>query len=275
MKHPYRNKPMAVLRRLVLSTLPPKASHWLNIQKNLRWSLLDAEMSTVRSVLEKVSASGARPRVIDVGANLGLYSQLFLDSGAEVVAIEPNPELAAYLRKIFRGKRLRVVECACSESTGTSYLNIPHLGRALGGAGVLDALAWLELTDRQIATGVRGIKTVEVKLLTLDDVCSGESQIDFIKIDVEGHELEVLRGSKNSILEKKPLIFLEVSIENAHEVFGFFESHRYSLWVLEESGSYSLIAKDSNLTMLIDRGKQNFFAVPPDSNWFENSHCYL
>lgn len=141
---------------------------------------------------------GTQPGVfVDVGAN-----DPFKDSqtwhleqlGWTGVLIEPLPELAARLRA---HRRACVVEAACSSP------------ERAGQTGTLQvAGAFSSLQPRLRVAGARAQTEIPVALQTLDAIlqASGIAQIDLLSIDVEGHELEVLRGF--SIERYKPRLVL-------------------------------------------------------------------
>ena len=123
---------------------------------------------------------------VEVGANdpyRGSQTWTLEQLGWDGVLVEPQPDLAEQLR---RSRSARVVAAACSapennRSVMTLYLCGPHssLSRSLA------------------AAGARANSTVEVPVRTLNDVLAeaeAPAPIDFVSIDVEGHELEVLRG---------------------------------------------------------------------------------
>jgi len=120
--------------------------------------------------------------VFDVGANVGDYSRAFLDLGARVVAVEPTPELAARLKNI-RG--LVVENCAVGDKPGTMQFFVSS-------ASHMNSLVpdWTALAaDNPVQTS-----SIEVEGTTLDRLIEKHGMPDFIKIDVEGYELPVLRG---------------------------------------------------------------------------------
>lgn len=135
--------------------------------------------------------------VVDIGANLGLYSlsiaKLVGDSG-RVYAFEPAPSLyCAAARNIQRngGDRIvRLENVALGSKDGTAIL---HLGGFNSGNNRVVA-------STQDAGGVR------VPLARLDDVLP-DSRVDWIKIDVQGWEIEVLRGMQET-LQRNPRICL-------------------------------------------------------------------
>ena len=132
---------------------------------------------------------------IDVGANHGDYSAILVGLARDVIAIEPNPDVArvleARLREDIRRQRLQVVPGALGAEAGTARLFVPDAGSALAS---LDA--------RPTATAGKGI---EVSVRRLDDVARG-CRVGFIKIDVEGHEAAVLHGGMAIITESRPTL---------------------------------------------------------------------
>jgi len=99
------------------------------------------------------------------------------------VLIEPQPDLADDLR---RHRSAKVVAVACSSPRNAGRLMRLHV------AGALSSL------DRdRMAPGARPERTIDVPIRTLDDIlveAGAPARFDFLSIDVEGHELEVLSG---------------------------------------------------------------------------------
>jgi len=128
----------------------------------------------------------ARGFFVDVGANdpqCGSQSWALEQAGWRGVLIEPQPDLAEKLR---RNRSARVFAAACS-SPGNAGKTMP-----LYLAGMLSSL------DGGLAvTGMRPQGIVEVPIRTLDDMlteAAAPSPIDFLSIDIEGHEVEALTG---------------------------------------------------------------------------------
>ena len=126
--------------------------------------------------------------VFDIGANRGDYTSAFLHLGARVVAVEPTPHLVEQLRRI-SSPRLTVVPCAVGDQPGTLTLTLyadSHLNSLL--------LDWGETSLPMIeATKVKA-GTVQVEVSTLNVLIERYGMPDFIKIDVEGYEPQVLGG---------------------------------------------------------------------------------
>ena len=128
----------------------------------------------------------------DIGANAGTITEMLLRVGARVVSVEPQISLLDKLvSKTKRHKsRSTIVTKAVSDHSGTAIL---HLRR-------FDQHASLHEDWEGTANG-----TALVEIVTLNDLIAEYGVPDFIKIDVEGHEPEVLRGLSRPI----PLLELE------------------------------------------------------------------
>jgi FkbM family methyltransferase len=139
----------------------------------------------------------SRNRVsIDVGANIGVYTRALAKLTPHVYAFEPSKELASLLRRIVPAN-VTVFESAASDHSGRGVLKIPvEDGRRSIGLATLESSADL----------VR-YETEDVKLVRLDDVIRHD--VGFIKIDVEGHELAVLKGSTSLIYRSRPVLLVE------------------------------------------------------------------
>jgi FkbM family methyltransferase len=139
----------------------------------------------------------AGKRAIDIGANVGVWSYWLSRYGARTEAYEPNPKIFTILRQA----RLPGVTChaiALSAEEGTARLLVPKGSRGYSNQG-----ASLSATK---VTGEHGI--VEVESRRLDT--SGFDDVGFMKIDVEGHGLAVLKGAAETIARCRPNLVIEM-----------------------------------------------------------------
>ena len=136
---------------------------------------------------------------IDVGANHGDYTAILVGLARDVIAVEPNPDivrvLEARLGDEIRRQRLQLVQGALGAEAGTARLFVPDAGSGLAS---LDA--------PPIATAG---KAIEVSVRRLDDLVGGR-RVGFIKIDVGGYEVAVLRGGMGIISESRPTLLIEI-----------------------------------------------------------------
>jgi FkbM family methyltransferase len=172
---------------------------------------------------------------VDVGANKGGY--LWALSRAvprgRVVAFEPQPVLADYLRQACRSAGLRnvVIEAAgVSARSGKLLLAVPGGGASSPGASFEPAVAERE-----------SCRTIEVATVSLDDYFADEkSKIGAIKIDVEGHELSVLKGAVRLIAAHRPTILCECEQRHLSEgsvgaVLDFVRAQNYDGFFIDRS----------------------------------------
>lgn len=131
---------------------------------------------------------------IEVGANDGVNDSttiFFEKIGWDCLLIEPNPELCKAIREVRTGL---LFECAVSDKPGDATLYVAE--GAERSHGVSTICEDQEAHERILNYGFT-VKPVMVKAMTLNEILSASkinAPIDFLSIDVEGHELAVLRG---------------------------------------------------------------------------------
>ena len=140
--------------------------------------------------------------VVDVGANLGTfcYAVRRAQQSARLVAFEPIPALAKRLRKAF--KDIVVLEVALSDSRSVATFRIPYIdGRRCNTraslAPIVDSSAYSEI---RVQTDLFDTVFTEI----------GLERLDFVKVDVEGHELEVIRGGEQTLRKHQPILLIEI-----------------------------------------------------------------
>ena len=171
--------------------------------------------------------------VVDVGASWGLFSyHLARKVGASgtLFSFEPHPMNTAVLEKLAKARpNVHFRPVAVSELAGSADMQVPVFGNRHVTAQSSIAHGF----DGQ--HGVR-VEKVTVPTVRLDDEI-GDRQIDFIKIDVEGHELSVLRGASVMLRTYLPPMLIE--IEQRHldhpikDVFAELEDIGYVLYFID------------------------------------------
>ena len=150
--------------------------------------------------------------IFDIGANIGYKTDIFLRLGAKVIAVEPDEINQEVLRKRFRRNRLfpkpvSIEGKAVSDNVGMMTLWIDAPGSALN---TLNPKWADELRSNDTRFGHRFDFALEktVETTTLDKLITRHGCPFYIKIDVEGHELNVLRGLKHHV----PYLSFEVNL---------------------------------------------------------------
>ena len=109
-------------------------------------------------------------------------------------------------------------------------------------------------------------KIIEVPLVILDEYVRSNniSSIDFMKIDVEGGEFNVLKGASNVLSKKRPILMCEASEErtrqwgySAFEICYFLEKHNYKCFELISKDIFKPIIKKKELN-------ENLIAIPKE-----------
>jgi FkbM family methyltransferase len=156
----------------------------LDLKSSHERSYLVAPRATVDYAVAKALPLAGK-RVLDLGANIGLTALYYLECGAASVdAVEPVPQLATRIRNLGTDK-IVLHELAISDSIGTQVLHLSDKHNQ--GHSLSDQ--WPKLFPEVFAQS----RKTEVTTTTLDAHFAGKT-FDFIKIDVEGVELQVIRG---------------------------------------------------------------------------------
>ena len=145
---------------------------------------------------------------LDIGANEGIMTQDMLDSGAaKVYAIEAGHVNSNVLREKFKNNdKVIVIETAVSDEKGI-LKNVTWLN-----SWVIGNPDEINLPVSPGACDIEGYARVDINMDTVDNILSSNSdEIGFMKIDVDGYDFKVLKGSINLINRCRPVIFIELS----------------------------------------------------------------
>jgi FkbM family methyltransferase len=128
----------------------------------------------------------------DIGAHLGSRSRAFLDLGARVIALEPQPACVAFLRKRWHGdRRVTLIPKAIGAQAGKACLHINRLNPTIS---TLSPLDWRTAMAAAAVQREHWDDRAEVGVTTLDRLIEKYGTPDFCKIDVEGFEAQALAG---------------------------------------------------------------------------------
>lgn len=160
---------------------------------------------------------------VDIGANAGFYAFRMSKIFSKVYAFEINDELTGDLRK-FNPGNITILPVGVSSKAGEATLYIPVLNG-------LPLTGWASLAPGNCPDATDEIKK-PVKIATLDSFQL--DHVSFIKIDVEGHELHVLGGAKQTLSTQRPRVLIEIKDHNRTAAFQFFSELNYSARKLED-----------------------------------------
>lgn len=198
--------------------------------KTLSRSEFDAELLLLEFLLNKNSV------FFDIGTNKGEYAYYAekLMNPENIYLFEPEKKLNKQLQAIFNN--CQVDNLALSDNKGTHQFKIPVIN------GVVDnCLSSLEIDNKED----NETETIiyEVKTDTLDNFTREKNILpDLIKIDVEGHELSVLKGAENFISEHHPTLIIEIEQRhhkntNIESVFESFKVKGYQCYYYSKKQS--------------------------------------
>jgi FkbM family methyltransferase len=143
--------------------------------------------------------------VFDIGANVGVRTDIFLKLGAHVIAVEPNPKCVRDIERIYGCKSLFIEQCAIGNAEGTVELMI-------GDHCELSTTSpeWLKVAKKSPRFACHQWReTIKVPVRTLNSLVQAWGLPNFVKIDVEGSEAEVLQSLSQPI----PCLSFEFNIE--------------------------------------------------------------
>jgi len=165
---------------------------------------------------------------IDIGANIGLWSKDLSEYFDNTVCFEPNKKCIKFLKKNINEKKSVIYNFALgsdntqmnlytpSFSGGSSFINNTKIGLNEDGSNIYGEFS--KNTSKQ--------KTI---VKTLDSF--NFQNVDFIKIDVQGFELEVLKGAYKTLRANSPIICIEENLPDLKEseIYNFLIELNYQV----------------------------------------------
>jgi len=214
------------------STLDPEIKHLINLKTNRR-------------------------RFIDIGSNIGVYSYIFSKYYKHVDAFEPINSVNQSLKKL-KIKNIKVHDMALSNENKQREIYFPSTNK--------DHIYSLASIDNK--------KNYKNKLLIktkkLDDFKFND--VDFMKIDVEGHEQSVIEGGLETIRKNKPLLLIEIEQRhlqnNINDVFNKIINLGYKGYFIKKKKIYGIQNFDYSIDQKIFLNSE--FVNGLDFNYIKN-----
>ena len=199
---------------------------------------------------------------IDVGVYRGVYSYRLSKISKHVHAFEPNPLIFPYLEKNLKKiiKNISLYNIAASDNKGVAKLKIPKRFDSLSKDNFeeLYKLGASTIHEKNRLNNNEYI-TKEIKKDKIDNLLINK-KIGFIKIDVEGHEKNVIIGASEIIKKNKPTLLVEIeerhTQDNVADVIEFINNYGYKSYFLDKG---NLVNTKKNTDYKI---KNNFIFLP-------------
>jgi FkbM family methyltransferase len=186
------------------------------------WNIVVGDIEPEMKHLDKIVKG--RTVAVDVGANHGMYSLRLSHMFKHCHAFELNSTVIEDLKNHLI-PNLTIHEVGLGSEDSTHILSIPldEKGRELSGWGTVEK----DVFPEGVSVVHKEVRTIRLDSLNLQD-------IDFIKIDVEGHECRVLEGSIETLRRCRPRILIEVKESNTTWVNNFFSGLDYTRLVMAD-----------------------------------------
>lgn len=228
--------PVAALQkgRVVSRVVDGEEIRWLitNRHDEIQSKQLESGFYELTELRRLRTLLGARRHVVDIGANIGNHMVYFAKfmGACEVVCVEPYAPARDHLlinlalNGVAAGA-LRIHACAAGKEPGTARLAPPS-------------------TYNIGLTKVVADPGGEIEVIMGDEIV-GNARVDLLKIDVEGMELDVLRGLSGVLSRQKPAVYVEASLATQEQLKALMIEAGYR--VLDESQAYD---EQVNLTLV-------------------------
>ena len=196
---------------------------------------------------------------LDIGVYRGVYSYKLSKFFKHVHSFEPNPLLFPYLDKNLKKiiRNINLYNLALSNKSGETILKLPLRSGSIFRDNI-EELYQLGAASIHPDNEFNESKKVKVKMERLDNIHI--KNIGFIKIDVEGHELEVINGAKETIIKDKPVLLVDIekrhSKRSVEETINFINNLGYECFFTNEKNLIPIGKLDDKSF------ENNFFFLP-------------
>ncbi len=228
----------------------------LPLTRNLKYDIL------TKKVFQRELRNSSN--CVDVGAHKGEILDLILSLSPQGnhTAFEPIPQMFKKLQTSYQHS-VQVYPYALSNRTGNTHFNV-----------VLDSPAYSGLQQREYKTAHPQIESIEVEVRQLDDVLQARNfSINLIKIDVEGGELDVLKGATQILSTDRPTLIFEFG-KGASEFYGtmphhmheLLTQHGYQIWTIGDFWSDKKSLDSATLKSVYENQSDYYFVAKYSAN---------
>lgn len=259
---------MEYLKHLLIRTPLQQPLEKINFQLELRKSRKVPELSEIyleplriEQVLERIIQPSFN--CIDIGAHLGstLVKILKLSPNGNHIAVEAIPYKAQWLQKKFPEVSIKCVVLNNTEREITFYID----NKKTGFSGIF-------ASPNQLATS--DLQEITLTSKTLDNILDSDYRVDFMKIDVEGAEFNILQGAEKTLDRFQPTLLFECaqgglkkSGTTSEEIYKLLtEKHQYAVFMLKDflNNGLPLSYQDFDKALTYPFQANNFIAIHPN-----------
>lgn len=227
----------------------------IGLSLNVEGRYENSPLYLVEEFIKQKLPAAKNSTVLDIGANIGNHTIFFAKMFQKVYAFEPNPVTYEVLKInsnfVSETKNIELFNFGLSDIDGTLPFFINHSN--IGGSAIAENNETLE-------------NIIDVSVKKLDDLTIlNDENVSLIKIDVEGHELKVLKGAKNTLCKNMPAILFEQQAsdiaDGSSEVIKFLEELGYSFFTIKKNFYFGegIVSKFAGLTLRTLLGEQYDF----------------
>jgi FkbM family methyltransferase len=208
---------------------------WIGINISVDGVYEKEDINDFFQLLKSVDLDMSISTIVDIGANIGNHAIQFSRYFNKVVAFEPNPRVYELLESnTKRIKNVEIFNLGCGQ--GSAILKLKETVGNIGGSSVV--------------LDVESKSSIDIKIVPLDEMRDVIGRIDVIKIDVEGMEIDVLRGSEKTISASNPVICLEqhrsefIDKFRETECIDWLRQRQFKIFALEKFEKRSFIVRE-------------------------------
>ncbi len=241
------------LEYLIKKIIPEKILFKKRIERSIKKNY-EKELSIIEKFSNKTKDA------LDIGVYRGIYSYKLAQNFKFVHSFEANPLLYPYLNKNLKKivKNIDLYNFALSDSDGETELKLPLRSVSLFKNNI-EEIYKLGAASIHPNNNFDKFKNITIRKKKLDNI-EIKNKIGFIKIDVEGHEIEVINGAIETIKKDKPILLIE--IEKRHSK----RSVDDSLSFINQLGYKSFYVKNNELISTNELKnkvfEQNYYFLP-------------
>lgn len=222
----------------------------LDLTQNLKYDRLTKKIIKQNILLES--------NCIDIGCHKGEILEMVLTQAPKGrhFAFEPLPTYYKELVNNFENKAT-IFPYALADESGETVFHF-----------VKNAPAYSGIQKRKYAVQEPDIEKINVEVKRLDEVIPDNIKIDFIKIDVEGGEFDVLKGGKNILAKYHPLLIFEFGKGASDfynvkpiELFEFLTNLNYSIYTLDCFVNQGTPFNKGTFEKAYDKNKEYYFVA--------------